>query len=113
MMADGKRAIYPGFVLDVEAATVTSQVSDNNPTGNPANPVVWLRWSDDRGRTWSNPVAQSLGALGQYLTQPKWNRTGMARDRVFEIFGTIPSRIAINGAFLEPPPIPLGFVARA
>lgn len=67
--------------------------------------TIWLRWSDDRGRTFGNPVAQSLGATGKYLTQPQWNRTGMARDRVFEVFGTIPGKLAINGAFLDPEPI--------
>lgn len=70
-------------------------------------PLVFLRWSDDRGRTWSNPVPQTLGATGKYLTQPAWKRCGMGRDRVFEIYGTMPGRIAVNGAFLEPPPIVL------
>jgi hypothetical protein len=67
--------------------------------------IVWLRWSDDRGKTFSSPVAQSLGATGEWLTQPQWSRTGMARDRVFEVFGTIPGQMAINGAFLDPEPI--------
>ena len=102
LMNDGKRVIYPGFVLDIEAATSMDTTVDPNNA-----PKVWLRWSDDRGRTWSNPIAQSLGATGQYLTQPQWSRTGMARDRVFEVFGTIPGRIAINGAFLDPEPIVL------
>ena len=31
----------------------------------------------------------------------------MARDRVFEIYGVIPGRLAINGAFLDPQPISL------
>tara|TARA_R110000868_G_scaffold143298_1_gene361354 strand:- start:10822 stop:12390 length:1569 start_codon:yes stop_codon:yes gene_type:complete len=137
MMDDGRRVIYPGFVLDVQAATSPYTVdqpgpfpllagpggvggapsidagpvedallSGPAPVSNP--PIVWLRWSDDRGRTWSNPVAQSLGATGQYLVQPAWNRLGMARDRVFEIFGVVPGKLAINGAFLDPKPIPLG-----
>lgn len=108
LMADGRRASYPGFVLDIQPATVLSQFDINNPTGNPDNPFVWLRWSDDRGRTWGNPISQSLGALGKYLTQVKWWRTGMARDRVFEVYGTIIAPIAINGAFLDPEPIPFG-----
>ena len=62
---------------------------------------VILRWSDDRGRTFSAPVAQSMGAQGQYLTQPKWNRLGLGRDRVFELYGTVQGPFAINGAFIE------------
>lgn len=132
LMADGKRVIYPGFALDVEAATSPDTQETPGPfpliTGdeemidatldNPflagpgstgsqspliAAPNVWLRWSDDRGRTWRNPVAQSLGSTGQYLTQPQWNRLGMARDRVFEVYGVIPGKLAINGAFLSTP----------
>lgn len=178
MMKDGQRVIYPGFVLDVQAAT--SAVSTIDPPGpfqleqgtggvggepsidsgdadagsfvtvfeidgfgdlvldgfgNPivlsvsvpvgtelpeealfagpapaqsTAPLVYLRWSDDRGRTWSNPVAQSLGSTGAFSVQPQWNRTGMARDRIFEVYGTIPGLLAINGAFLDPPPIILG-----
>lgn len=67
--------------------------------------IVNLRWSDDHGFSWSQPVPQKLGATGKTLTQPKWNRTGMARDRVFEVFGVIGGPLAINGAFLDPEPI--------
>ena len=99
-MNDGKRVIYPGFSLDVEGATSPNTVSASPP-------LINLRWSDTRGRTWSEPVSQSIGATGQYYTQPKWSRLGMARDRVFEIYGVIPGRLAINGAFLDPQPISL------
>ncbi len=67
-------------------------------------PLVALRWSDDRGKTYSNPLYQTMGATGQYLVQPTWNRLGLARDRVFEVFGTIPGKFAINGAWLDPEP---------
>jgi hypothetical protein len=98
MMQDGRQAIYPGFVLDCEAATAPTSPPDPVP-------MVNLRWSDTRGRTWSQPVAQSLGRTGDYLSQASWNRLGRARDRVFEVYGTIPGRLAINGAFLDPEPI--------
>lgn len=138
MMKDGRRVIYPGFTLDIEAATSPDTVSIAGPSplfddqypplqpidagraadallAGPApagltaggQPLVNLRWSDTRGRTWGQPVAQTLGATGKYLTQPSWKRLGMARDRVFEVYGTIPGKIAINGAFLDPEPIPM------
>lgn len=131
MMQDGRQVIYPGFVLDVEAGTSPNTTHQPGPfplavpvgvpidagtmasglLAGPApvdtSPQVFLRWSDTRGRTWGNPVAQSLGATGDFLAQPSWNRLGRARDRVFEIFGVIPGRLAISGAFLDPPPIPL------
>lgn len=129
LMKDGRRVIYAGFGLDIQAATSPNTMTQPGPfsllsgggnitTGlggaifsGPAPidnaPRVNLRWSDDRGATYSQPVPQSLGATGRYLTYPKWNRLGMARDRVFEVYGVIPGKLAINGAFLDPEPIVL------
>lgn len=70
-------------------------------------PKVWLRWSDDRGHTFGNPVPQSMGGSGQYISQAQWGRLGLARDRVFEVYGFIPGFFAITGAWLDPQPIPL------
>jgi hypothetical protein len=129
MVQDGLQVIYPGFALDAEAATSANTVDQPGPfplavpVGVPIDagvaasgilagpapvsnaPQVMLRWSDTRGRTWGQPLAQSLGATGQYLTQAQWNRLGRARDRVFEVYGVIPGRLAINGAYLDPAPI--------
>lgn len=88
LMNDGKRVGYTSFSADMQCGEA--------PGG-----TVGLRWSDDRGRTYGNPVQQSMGATGQYLAQPKWNRLGLARDRVFELYGTIPGPFALNGAFIE------------
>lgn len=122
---DGKQVVYPSFTLDIEAATSPDTVkqpgpfqmlSAGTPYGTPGSlgidvgpapvdtaPRVLLRWSDDRGRTWSQPVAQSIGATGQYLTQPVWRRLGRGRDRAFECFGVVPGRLAINGAWIDAP----------
>jgi hypothetical protein len=183
MVGDGKQVIYPGFTLDVEAATGLGTIDPPGPfplltgasgvnsapsidasepdsslyvpipptflvtdtsskiatgggrsiitdKGDPTNipaetplfeealfagpaplqataPLVYLRWSDDRGRTYGNPIPQSLGAQGDYRAQPQWNRLGRARDRVFEIYGVLPGRFAVMGAFLDPAPIPI------
>lgn len=77
------------------------------PPPKTTQPLVFLRWSDDRGKTWSNPIPQTLGATGRTLVQPTWRRLGYARDRVWEIYGTIPGKLAVNGAFLDPAPIVL------
>lgn len=47
---------------------------------------VTLRYSDDGGATWSRPITQTLGQLGQYLTSVQFQRLGgNSRDRVFEL----------------------------
>ena len=68
-----------------------------------ANPQVILRWSDDGGHTWSNGYASSMGKIGEYGKRIFWRRLGMTlklRDRVYEISGTDPVKIAIMGAEL-------------
>jgi len=62
-----------------------------------------LRWSDDGGHTWSNEHWSSMGAIGAYGTRTFWRRLGMTnklRDRVYEVSGTDPVKIAIVGANL-------------
>ena len=66
-------------------------------------PEAMLRWSDDGGHTWSNEHWSSMGAIGAYGTRTFWRRLGMTdklRDRVYEVSGTDPVKIAIVGANL-------------
>ena len=68
-----------------------------------ADPQVMLRWSDDGGHTWSNEHWASMGKIGQYYKRVIWRRLGMTvklRDRIYEISGTDPVKIAIMGAEL-------------
>ena len=67
------------------------------------NPEVMLRWSDDGGHTYSNEHWSSIGKLGAYGHRTFWRRLGMTlklRDRVYELSGTDPVKIAIVGAEL-------------
>jgi hypothetical protein len=63
---------------------------------------VTLRWSDDAGQTWGQPVVQTVNGAtnGQY----SWRRLGMARDRVYEISWTAEGQTALNGAWIEAVP---------
>ena len=68
------------------------------------NPQVMLRWSDDGGHTWSNEHWRSMGRVGEYGYRTIWRRLGMTlklRDRVYEVSGTDPVKLAIMGAELE------------
>jgi hypothetical protein len=73
-------------------------------TGQGSDPQVMLRWSDDGGHTWSNEYWRSMGAVGETGQRVIWRRLGMTlklRDRVYEISGTDPVKIAIMGAELQ------------
>ena len=85
------------FYIEDEVQIVTS-VDDY------VQPKVMLRWSDDGGHTWSNEYWRSMGGVGEYGTEVIWRRLGMTmklRDRVYEISGTDPVKIAIMGAKLQ------------
>jgi hypothetical protein len=85
------------FIINGQVQIVTSLDSY-------VNPQVMLRWSDDGGHTWSNEHWRSMGPVGGYGTRVIWRRLGMTmklRDRVYEISGTDPVKIAIVGAELQ------------
>lgn len=103
LINDQNRVTYLRFIADMECGTDDPTVTgDNSSSSNP--PQVNLRWSDDRGKTYSNYVQQSMGALGQYLTSIQWRRLGYARDRIFELSWSVPSKTALNGAWIETQP---------
>jgi len=68
------------------------------------DPKTMLRWSDDGGHTWSNEHWSPMGKIGVYQQRVFWRRLGMTlklRDRIYEVSGTDPVKIAIMGAELH------------
>lgn len=92
------RVTYRNFIADMEAGNDDGELDTSTPD-NP--PLVSLRWSDNRGKSYGNRLEQSLGSAGQYLTTLQWNRLGYARDRVFELSWSVPALTALQGAFIE------------
>jgi hypothetical protein len=91
-----KRTAHHSLQLDCEAG-----IGLNDGQG--SDPQVMLRWSDDGGHTWSNSHWASMGRIGEYYRRVIWRRLGMTtklRDRVYEVSGTDPVKIAIMGAEL-------------
>lgn len=86
------RIKYQEFIANMEVG--------NGNGSNSAVPVS-LRWSDTRGKSWSNPVQRSLGLEGDYLRSISWRRLGQARDRVFEISWSAPVKTALLGAWVD------------
>jgi len=75
-------------------------------SGQGSDPQVMLRWSDDRGKTWSTEYWQSLGAVGEYGIKCRWNRLGMNKNsetcgRIWELSGTDPVKIVLTGVDVE------------
>jgi hypothetical protein len=93
-IANDDRVTYDQFIADME--TGRAQVDDD--------PQISLSWSNNRGRSYGNPIMQSMGMLGDYLAVPSWNRLGMARDRVFKLSWSTDVITALNGAFIDARP---------
>ena len=91
LLEDDDRVTYDKFIADMEVGT--AQEGDN--------PQISLSWSDDKGRSYNNPIMQSLGPIGDYSAVPTWNRLGMARDRIFKLSWSTNTVTALNGAFIN------------
>jgi hypothetical protein len=91
-----KRTAQHSLQLDIEAGTGLN-------LGQGSDPEIMLRFSDDGGHTWSNEHWAKMGKIGEYFKRVFWRRLGMTlklRDRVYEVSGTDPVKIAIMGAEL-------------
>lgn len=63
--------------------------------------LVSLRWSNNRGHSFGNPVTRSIGEIGQYKTSLQWQRLSYARDRVWEISWTVPCSATLQGCWVD------------
>jgi len=97
IVAEGKRVTFDTFWATIEGGNAASG----------EDVQIFLRWSDDLGKTYGTPIGQSLGDLGEYLTQPQWNRLGYSRYRCFELFWSVNAKTSLSGAYL-PAPLPMG-----
>ena len=92
-----------GNRLILTGATPSYIVTTQHAAAPGYNPQVMLRWSDDGGHTWSSEHWTSMGKIGGFSYRTFWRRLGMTtklRDRVYEVSGTDPVKIAIVGAEL-------------
>lgn len=90
-----KRQFFTTFQLDIESGVGIDGI------GQGTDPQVMMRWSDDGGHKWSNEQWRSMGKIGHTKHRVKWERLGYARDRVFEVSGTDPVKVAIIGANID------------
>lgn len=71
---------FPRLEVEIEAGLPTFP-----PIVQTDDPQLMLRWSDDRGHTWSSEQWRSAGKTGMYSARAHWERLGRSRDRVFEV----------------------------
>ena len=60
-----------------------------------------LRYSNDRGRSWSHSRSKSIGEGGEFAKRVMWRRLGRSRRRSWEVNTTAQKDIRINGAWMD------------
>ena len=124
------RQMYSQFTVDIQTGsinpdtilTTTGILSWTNNAGlplpwtnNAGNALIWngapayetvqpllsIRWSDDRGETFGNPVVRSIGSAGHYNYYPTVYRCGYGRDRVFEVSLSVDAQVSLNGGYAQ------------
>ena len=86
--------------IDIEAGVgPTPPLVDG--AGNPRDPQLMLRWSDDGGHVFSNTHTVGFGQAGNYKTRAIFRRLGRSRDRIYEIAVSDPVPARIVDAYLE------------
>lgn len=93
--------IVNGEYSRISGKSFDADISVGNGQPNEDEPMISLSWSDDRGKSYGNPVQQSMGKEGEYLTTVSWNRLGQARDRVYKLQWSANVDCALNGAFID------------
>jgi hypothetical protein len=106
LVSENQRIYFPGFEVLLESGLGTA-------TGQGANPRVMMRMSNDGGKNWSPEHLGNAGAVGEYWRRVRWNRLGMARQRVFEISVSDPIPWRIVASYLTPDPVIQGKQQRA
>ena len=91
---------FSNLTLDF-ATGVGPQPPLTDGDGNPREPQVMVRWSDDRGQNWSNEHILGLGFAGQYKTRVIIWRLGRSRYRVWEVSVTDPVDITLIEGYLN------------
>jgi hypothetical protein len=69
--------------------------------GNVRPPQAMLRWSDDRGNTWSNEHVEGCGLAGQYRVRVIWRRLGRSWHRVYELIVSDPVPWVLVDSYLR------------
>jgi hypothetical protein len=87
----GQSVIYDKLMANMEGGTILDESTN----------LITLRYSDTRGRSWSDGLTQTMGKTGEHDTNIQWNRLGSARDKVFELSWSGALFTALNGVWLH------------
>lgn len=92
------------YLMDEDGNFLTDEdgnliiLEESRAIGDPGgNPLVWLAYSDNGGRSWGSDDARPLGSVGQFRNRAIWRRKGKSRNRYLRLWTAEPVRIAWLG----------------
>lgn len=80
---------------------IAMEVGVGTQVGQGVAPVITLRVSKDGARTWSDSYTTPIGNVGQYGTNVKFRRLGIAQIMTFEVSQSDPVKRAWIGSYLQ------------
>jgi hypothetical protein len=69
--------------------------------GNPRDPEMSLRWSNNGGRSYTDYITKGAGKSGDFRKRVVFRRLGRSRDRVFELSATDPIPWRVIDAYMD------------
>lgn len=85
------------------SVSATGVVTAIQPQPHLREPLLFLRWSDDGGHTWSNFYEQGLGLTGNFTKRAIWRRLGRSRNRIYEVSFSDPVSLRIVDGYVNDP----------
>ena len=100
VLNENQRIYHAELMLDFDTGQ-GPQPPLTDGAGNPRPPQVILRYSDNRGKTWSNQKVCGVGYAGEYNTRVVFFRLGVSRNRVYEMRVSDPVVWVLVDAYLR------------
>lgn len=94
LWSDTGRDIIDSLTLDIDCGVGLT-------SGQGSDPIVFRRFSDDGGRTWSNDSFGYFGKIGEYYRRVIWRQEGQYRQRIYEFVITDPVPCLASGLYAE------------
>jgi hypothetical protein len=92
---------FPGAELFFDRVDFDVQTGEGLTTGQGSDPQLMVRYSDDRGRTWSAENWYPLGEGGDYLKRVSLYQQGSSFERIYELTYSDPTKFAMFEAWAD------------
>jgi hypothetical protein len=87
-------------IIDIPSFRLEMETGVGIDSGQGSDPKVMLKYSTDKGKTWSNEIWRDIGKAGKYKHQAVWNRLGSPYEFTPKIIITDPVKTVITGAYI-------------